>query len=138
MFASCFYSGILIGLQSYQETGRRRTKYNNENDMITWIKKIFTRLLQYEQCVATFTLSCCMGIYIAFCPFVGFHTAMVFVFSWLFALNVSVVLAVSVLINNPWTMLPVYGFSYFCGDWILSWLGALYGFQKEMSSFQII
>jgi uncharacterized protein (DUF2062 family) len=113
--AFCFYSFIPIGLQLKER--------NDENDMITWIKKIFTRLLQYEQCVATFTLSCCMGIYIAFCPFVGFHTAMVFLFSWLFPLNFSVVLAISMMINNPWTMLPVYGLSYFCGDWILSWFG---------------
>lgn len=91
--------------------------------MIRWVKKVFARLLQYERCVHTFTLSCCMGIYIAFSPFVGFHTGMVFLFSWLFALNFSVVLAVSVTINNPWTMVPVYGLSYLFGDWILSFFG---------------
>jgi len=91
--------------------------------MMIWVKKIFVRLMQYEHCVQTFTLSCCVGIYIALSPFVGFHTAMVFLFSWLFALNFSVVLAVSMMINNPWTMMPVYGMSYLCGDWMLSWFG---------------
>ena len=91
--------------------------------MIGWIKRVFARLLQYERCVQTFTLSCCVGIFIAFSPFVGFHTAMVFLFSWLFALNFSVVLAASIMINNPWSMAPVYGLSYLCGDWILSFFG---------------
>lgn len=91
--------------------------------MMKWVQKIFARLMQYERCVQTFTLSCCVGIFIAFSPFVGFHTAMVFLFSWLFALNFSVVLAASMMINNPWSMVPVYGLSYLCGDWILSFFG---------------
>lgn len=97
--------------------------------MMIWLKKIFARLLQYDPSINSgrsvwkFTLSCCVGIYIAFSPFVGFHTAIVFLFSWLFALNFSVVLAVSMMINNPWTMMPVYGISYLSGDWILSWFG---------------
>ncbi len=91
--------------------------------MMIWVKKMFARLLQHELSVWKFTLSCCMGIYIAFSPFVGFHTAIVFLFSWLFALNFSVVLAVSMMINNPWTMVPVYGLSYLLGDWTLSFFG---------------
>lgn len=79
--------------------------------------------MQYEQRANVFTYSCCLGIYIAFSPYIGFHTMMVFVVSWLFSLNVTVVLAVSVMINNPWTMVPVYGLSYLCGDRLLNWLG---------------
>ncbi len=91
--------------------------------MIAWGKKLFNRLMQHEQCVNTFTLSFCVGVYIAFCPFMGFHTALVFLFSWLCGLNFAVLLAVSLLINNPWTMVPVYGLDYFLGDWTLSFLG---------------
>lgn len=59
--------------------------------------------------------SCVWGVWIAFCPFLGFHTALVFVCSWVFALNFSIVLGLSMLINNPWTMLPVYYFDYKVG-----------------------
>ncbi len=91
--------------------------------MSAWIKGIFTRLLSYERCLHRLTLSCCMGIYIAFCPFVGFHTALVFLFAWLFALNFAVMLSVSMLVNNPWTMVPVYGAGHMFGDWMLSLCG---------------
>lgn len=91
--------------------------------MIVWIKKLFNRLMQHEQCVSTFTFSFCVGIYIAFSPFMGFHTAQVFLFSWLFGLNFAVLLAVSLFINNPWTMVPVYSVDYFFGDKLLSFLG---------------
>lgn len=95
--------------------------------MITTIthfgRKLLARLISYERCMHTLTLSCCMGIYIAFSPFVGLHTAMVFLFSWIFALNFAVMLAVSMFINNPWTMMPVYGAGHFFGDQILSWWG---------------
>ncbi|EKD48985.1 MAG: hypothetical protein ACD_64C00047G0003 [uncultured bacterium] len=91
--------------------------------MSNWTEHILTRLLRYEQCVDRLTLSFCMGIYIAFCPFVGFHTALVFLFAWLFALNFAVMLSVSMLVNNPWTMVPVYGAGHMFGDWVLSLLG---------------
>ncbi len=88
-----------------------------------WAERILIRLLGYEQCVDRLALSFCMGIYIAFCPFVGFHTALVFLFAWIFALNFAVMLSVSMFVNNPWTMVPVYGAGHWFGDWMLSWCG---------------
>lgn len=64
------------------------------------------------------TLSTCLGIYIAFCPFVGFHTALVFLFGWLFALYTPIILAVSMFINNPWTMIPVYYAGHVFGEYL--------------------
>lgn len=86
------------------------------------------KLKQYWQSVKTafytelswsvLTWSSVCGIWIAFCPFLGLHTMLVFVCSWLFSLNVAVVLGLSVLINNPWTMLPVYYFDYQVGMYL--------------------
>ncbi len=90
---------------------------------MVWINKLVQRLLKHERCANRFALSCAVGIYIAFSPFLGFHTALIFLFSWLFSLNFAVVLAVSVLINNPWSMVPVYGVGYLLGDWMLSSCG---------------
>ena len=94
-----------------------------ESTMITYIKKIAAKLIAYELCAHRFALSACMGIYIAFSPFFGLHTAMVFLFSWMFALNCAIVLAVSMLVNNPWTMVPVYGSGYAFGDWLVRLFG---------------
>jgi uncharacterized protein (DUF2062 family) len=67
--------------------------------------------------------SCCVGVYIAFSPFIGLHTAMVFLFSWLFRLNVPVTFAFSILINNPWTMVFVYGADYVFGECLFYLVG---------------
>jgi uncharacterized protein len=83
----------------------------------------FKSLLKQEYCAHKFALSCCIGAYIAFSPFIGLHTAMVFLFSWLFTLNAAIIFAVSFFINNPWTMVPVYGIGYIVGDWLLTWFG---------------
>lgn len=91
--------------------------------MKAYLKKLLVTLISYEQCAHRLALSACMGIYIAFSPFFGFHTAMVFMLSWLFALNCAIVLAVSMLVNNPWTMLPVYGSGYIFGDWVVRLFG---------------
>jgi uncharacterized protein (DUF2062 family) len=91
--------------------------------IFAYARHIAIKLLAYERCIHRLTLSCCIGIYIAFSPFVGLHTAMVFLFSWLFALNFAVILLVSMGINNPWTMMPVYGAGHFFGDRVLTWIG---------------
>ena len=91
--------------------------------MVSFIKRTITKLVQLESSDLKLTLGSCLGVYIAFSPFVGFHTAMVFLFAWLFGLNVMVLLSVSMMINNPWTMVPVYGAGYWFGDVLLSFLG---------------
>ena len=72
-----------------------------------------------EQCSVKLARSFCVGIFIAFSPFIGFHTIMKIVFSWLFRLNMATVFAISCLINNPWTMIPVYSVGYFFGEFLL-------------------
>ena len=48
---------------------------------------------------------------------------MVFVLGWLFTLNCAVLLTVSCLVNNPWTMVPIYATDYLVGDWLLGFFG---------------
>lgn len=81
-------------------------------------KAFLMTLVLKEQHSHKLAFAFCMGVYIAFSPFPGFHTAMVFVLSWLCGLNVAVVLASSCLINNPWTMVPVYVADYVFGNWV--------------------
>lgn len=72
--------------------------------------------LQNERCPRRLAFSVSLAVFIAFSPFVGFHTAMVFLFAWLFALNAAILLAISMLINNPWTMVPIYAADHIVGD----------------------
>jgi len=87
-----------------------------------WSVAQYTALIQKEHSPKRLAISSCVGIYIAFSPFIGFHTAMVFLFAWAFALNFAVLLAVSCAINNPWTMVPIYAIDYMFGDWVLSFM----------------
>lgn len=89
--------------------------------MIAWLKERGSQLLRLEKDPTKLAFGCSLGIYIALSPFIGFHTIMSFLFSWLFGLNITLVLTVSMLINNPWTMIPVYGAGYWYGNWLFSW-----------------
>jgi uncharacterized protein (DUF2062 family) len=64
-------------------------------------------------------ISFCVGTYIAFSPFPGFHTWITLLLAWIFSLNVAVVFAASIFINNPWSMLFIYSGDYFFGDFLL-------------------
>ncbi len=91
--------------------------------MIAWLKRQCTNLVQLEQNNDKLALGCSIAIYIAFCPFIGFHTIMTFLFSWLCGLNVALLLTVSMLINNPWSMIPIYSMGYWCGDQLCMLIG---------------
>src|SRR5581483_10373754 len=70
-------------------------------------------LADQEHCSTKLALSFCVGVYIAFSPFIGLHTVMTFIFVWLFGLNLAATFTASWLINNPWTMIPIYSTDYF-------------------------
>ena len=55
-----------------------------------------------------------LGVFIAFCPAYGFHMILVGLFTWLFRLNF-VALLTGALINNPWTIVPILGGTYWRG-----------------------
>jgi len=81
-------------------------------------------MVLHERSITVLAASCALGGYVAFSPYLGMHTLMVVLFSWLFSLNFFVMLAASTIINNPWTMLPVYSSGYFIGELILGrWCG---------------
>ena len=80
----------------------------------------FLKWLASKGCSAkSLAVSFSVGVYIAFSPFPGFHTGMVFLFVWLFSLNLAVVFAASCAICNPWTTIPIYVLDYIVGDFIL-------------------
>lgn len=80
------------------------------------IKNFFLSLFSKEPSPHKLALAFSLGVYIAISPFPGFHTLMVFLFSWVLGLNFFVMFAVNTVVNNPWTMVPVYAADYMCGD----------------------
>jgi len=48
-----------------------------------------------------------LGVFIAFTPTIGFHTAMVLLAAWAMRLNKAVALT-GTFVNNPWTIIPMY------------------------------
>jgi uncharacterized protein (DUF2062 family) len=49
-----------------------------------------------------------LGIFIAFSPILGFHTISCLLLAWAFRLSKIVVLTAAFM-NNPWTIVPIYG-----------------------------
>lgn len=55
-----------------------------------------------------------VGVFIAFTPTIGLHTISVLLFAWMFRLSKLVVFT-GAFVNNPWTMVPLYGFCLWFG-----------------------
>lgn len=87
--------------------------------MITHIRSFGQRLITQERSPHKLALTCALGVFIGISPLIGLHTVMTFLFAWLFSLNVAALFAVSVIINNPWTMVPVYSVDHLFGAWFL-------------------
>jgi uncharacterized protein (DUF2062 family) len=75
---------------------------------MTWsrLKKAVYDILHMSDSPHRIALAFATGVFIAFSPFYGLHTASVFAVAWIFRLNVLAVLAGS-FINNPWTLFPI-------------------------------
>ena len=86
------------------------------------MKSFVLQLALKERCPSKFSLSVCYGVFIALSPFMGVHTAMIFIFAWALRLNLPITFAVAYL-NNPWTVGPLLFGEYAFGKWIVGLLG---------------
>lgn len=59
-------------------------------------------------------LAFALGVFIAFFPVMGVHTIIALAIAWVGGFSVMVVLA-GTLVNNPWTIAPIYGGSLWLG-----------------------
>ncbi len=86
------------------------------------IHSFISRIVAYEKSPKRLAFTCALGIYIGISPLVGLHTVMVFFFGWMFALSIPVLFTVSMMIHNPWTMMPVYALDHLFGKWLFTCL----------------
>lgn len=55
-----------------------------------------------------------LGVFIAFSPFIGLHLISAFFLAWVLRLNTVAVL-LGTLLNNPWTIAPIFGTGLWVG-----------------------
>jgi len=100
--------------------GRNQVSFKAYIKSITqFVYNSIKRLAEHNSSATHLSVSFCVGVYIGFSPFPGFQTLLVIVLSWLCSLYMPAVFIGSCLVNNPWTMVPVYMIDYFFGKWIL-------------------
>ena len=83
--------------------------------MITKLKDIAIRLIVADRSPARLALAFCVGIFVAFSPFIGLHTIMMLVCAWFCHLNFAMMYFSSHLVNNPLTIAPLYWFNHIIG-----------------------
>ncbi len=87
-------------------------------------KAIFKSFITKDASPLKLALAVSVAMYIAWSPFLGFHTLMLIAAGWLLNLNIPFLIATGYIINNPWTMIPIYMGGYLFGYWLLhSFLG---------------
>ena len=59
-------------------------------------------------------LAFALGIFIAFTPTIGLHIVSCLALAWIFRLSKVVIITAS-FVNNPWTIVPLYGFCIWFG-----------------------
>jgi uncharacterized protein (DUF2062 family) len=84
------------------------------------IRAFANKLIAYEQSSTKFALTVCLGTYIGISPLIGLHTLLLFFCAWLFTLNLGTLFAVSFIIHNPWTTIPIYTIDHLFGQWIFN------------------
>ena len=89
------------------------------SDLRRKMTQFLKNLVLKERSPEKLTMSFAIGVYIAICPFVGLHTAMIFVFAWFFRLNTAVTFATGYVVNNVFTAIPIFLGDYAFGYWLL-------------------
>jgi uncharacterized protein len=81
-------------------------------------RALLRQVLHLQESPQRTALAFALGVFIAFSPAYGLHTVMVVVCAWLFGLNF-LALFTGALINNPWTIIPILGATYWTGALLL-------------------
>ena len=71
-------------------------------------------ILQIDEPPKRLASAFALGVFIAFTPTIGLHTISCLLLAWMFRLSKLVVLTAAFL-NNPWTIVPLYGFCLWFG-----------------------
>ena len=82
--------------------------------MIAHLRSQLSQILHLHESPHRTALAFALGVVIAFSPTYGLHTASVFLCAWVFRLNLLALVSGS-LVNNPWTLVPILGLTFWTG-----------------------
>ncbi len=83
-------------------------------------------------------LSCSVGTFIAFSPFIGAHWFMAGAAVWCFRLNLPLVLLIAYGVNNPWTFAPICLASYAVGRAMMRMIPILCTLSESFVGFDAV
>lgn len=81
---------------------------------VKYVKDRIRSLFKLNDPPHRLALAFAMGVFIAFSPTIGLHTLSVFAAAWALRLN-TIVIFTAAFLNNPWTIVPMYGFCLWFG-----------------------
>ena len=86
--------------------------------MRQYFRKKFEQMLLKEKSVNRLAVSFCVGTFIALTPTMPLQTPLVMALAWALRLNIGVAIAALYIVNNPFTMIPIYVVGYAIGSWL--------------------
>ena len=89
-------------------------------------RSLLKQVLHLQESPQRTALAFAIGVFIGFSPAYGLHTVMVFFCAWALRLNF-LALMTGAFLNNPWTVVPILGATY--------WVGALLLGRSDSPSF---
>jgi len=78
------------------------------------IREQLVQILHLQESPQRTAFAFALGVFIAFAPHYGFHTASVVLCAWAFRLNYFAML-MGAFLNNPWTIAPILGLTLYTG-----------------------
>jgi hypothetical protein len=89
-------------------------------------RSLLKQVLHLQESPQRTALAFAIGVFIGFSPAYGLHTLMVIFCAWALGLNF-LALMTGAFLNNPWTLVPILGATY--------WVGALLLGRSDSPSF---
>ena len=83
-----------------------------------YFKERIRSIFQLNDTPHRLALAFAIGVFIAFSPTFGLHVLTCLIVAWAFRLS-KLVLITATFINNPWTIVPMYGFCIWFGSKIM-------------------
>jgi uncharacterized protein len=81
-------------------------------------RTLLKQVLHLQESPQRTALAFAIGVFIGFSPLYGLHTVMVLICSWALRLNLLALMA-GAFLNNPWTVVPILGVTYWAGALLL-------------------
>ena len=85
---------------------------------MTDVRSLFRQVLHLNETPHRTALAFAIGVFLGFSPAYGLHMVLVGFCAWAFRLNVVALLA-GAFLNNPWTLIPILGGTYWTGAVLL-------------------